>query len=257
LVHHCVVATDAERTRDALRTAFENLYAQFDGARYERRDAYDFLFIPQMPIAQFNGVWPLDDAAAPRLEGALDEITAAGVPSSVQLRVGQTAACEEEARRLALTKELAMPAMVVRKADLRPRAVDGLSISTVDGADDRKLAMQTAAAGFGAPVWIFEPIYRESVLASDGIRAYLARAGDDAVSTSIGYTIGDTAAIFNVATPAAHRGRGYGAAVTAAAALGCFEDGAELVWLQASELGFSVYRGLGFEQVATYLLLTR
>jgi hypothetical protein len=45
--------------------------------------------------------------------------------------------------------------------------------------------------------------------------------------------------------------------VTAAAALGGFEAGAELVWLQASEMGFTVYRALGFEQVATDLLLTR
>jgi ribosomal protein S18 acetylase RimI-like enzyme len=243
--------------RDALRTAFQSLYARFEGARYERRDGYDFLFIPQIPIAPFNGVWPLDDAAAPELAGALDEVEAAGVPTSVQLRDGETPAWEAEARRLGLTKELAMPAMVVRAGDLRRPAVDGLSISTVDGDGDRALAVETAATGFGAPLSIFEPIYREHVLAVDGLRAYLARAGDDAVSTSIGYTIGDTAGIFNVATPSVHRGRGYGAAVTAAAAHGGFEDGAELAWLQSSELGFSVYRGLGFEQVATDLLLTR
>lgn len=249
--------TDAERTHDALRTAFESLYALFEGARYERRDGYDFLFVPQIPIAPFNGAWPLDDDAAPRLESALDEVEAAGVPSSVQLRAGETPACEREARRLGLTKELAMPAMVVREPDLRSPGLDGLSISAVDGELDRKLAIETAAEGFGAPVSIFEPIYRDDVLALDGFRAYLARAGDDVVSTSIGYAMGDTAAIFNVATPAAHRGRGYGAAVTAAAVLGGFEDGAELVWLQASELGFPVYRRLGFEQVATDLLLTR
>jgi hypothetical protein len=36
-----------------------------------------------------------------------------------------------------------------------------------------------------------------------------------------------------------------------------FDNGAELGWLQASEIGFSVYRSLGFEQVATDRLLTR
>jgi ribosomal protein S18 acetylase RimI-like enzyme len=249
--------TDAARTREALRTAFESLYAPFDGARYERRGGYDFLFIPEIPIAPFNGAWPLEDGAAPELEDALDEVEAAGVPSSVQLRAGETPACEHEARRLGLAKELRMPAMVVREAGLRRLEVDGLSISTVDGDRDRKLAIETAAEGFGAPESIFEPIYRDDVLALAGFRAYLARAGGDVVSTSIGYAMGDTAAIFNVATPAAHRGRGYGAAVTVAAALGGFEDGAELVWLQASELGFPVYRRLGFEQVATDLLLTR
>jgi hypothetical protein len=45
--------------------------------------------------------------------------------------------------------------------------------------------------------------------------------------------------------------------VTAAAARGGFDDGAQLAWLQASELGFSVYRRLGFEHIATDRLLTR
>jgi ribosomal protein S18 acetylase RimI-like enzyme len=249
--------TDAERTREALRTAFESLYALFDGARYERRDGYDFLFVPEIPIAPFNGAWPLDDDAASELEGALEEVEAAGVPSSVQVRAGETPACERQARRLGLTKELALPAMVVREADLRRPEVDGLSISAVDGDPGRRLAIETAAEGFGAPLSVFEPIYRDDVLALDGFRVYVARAGDEVVSTSIGYTMDDAAAIFNVATPAAHRGRGYGAAVTVAAALGGFENGAELVWLQASELGYPVYRRLGFEQAATDLLLTR
>lgn len=242
---------------DALRTAFESLYGLFEGARYERRPGYDFLFIPQIPIAPFNGVWPLGDDAAPELAGALAEIEAAGVPYSVQLRDHQTPACEAGARRLGLTTELALPGMVVSRSALRDPAVDGCSVGTVDGDGDRRIAIETAAAGFGAPLWIFEPIYREHVLAAEGVRVYLARNGDEVVATSIGYTIGDMTGIFNVATPVAHRGRGYGAAVTAAAARGGFDDGAELAWLQASSLGFSVYRRLGFEQVATDRLLTR
>jgi hypothetical protein len=249
--------TDAERTRDALRTAFESLYALFERARYERRDGYDFLFIPEIPVAQFNAVWPLDDRAAPELEAALAEIEAAGVPSSVQLRDDRTPAFEAEAKRLGLTKELAMPAMVVRASGLRTRPVDGVTISPVDGDEQRALAAETAAAGFGAPLSIFEPIYRPNVLATDGLRAYLAYDCVNAVSTSIGYTVGDSVGVFNVATPIDYRGRGYGAAVTTAAVHGGFADGAELAWLQASEQGFSVYRALGFEQVATDLLLTR
>ncbi|HEY5661574.1 MAG TPA: GNAT family N-acetyltransferase [Gaiellaceae bacterium] len=249
--------TDAERTLDAMRTAFASLYALFDEARYERRDGYDFLFLPDIPLALFNGVWPLEDAAASELEPALAEIEAAGVPCSVQLRDQTTPACETEARRVGLTSELALPAMAVRTADLSEPAVDGCSVAPVATNGDRVLAMETAAAGFGAPLWIFEPIYRERVLAADGVRVYLARTGDDVVATAIGYTIGDAVGIFNVATPAAHRGRGYGAAVTAAAVRDGFDAGAELAWLQASELGFSVYRRLGFEQVATDRLLTR
>jgi ribosomal protein S18 acetylase RimI-like enzyme len=249
--------TDAERIREAMRTTFESVYSAFDDARYERRDGYDLLLVPQIPVAQFNAVWPFDDEAATELEGALAEIESAGLASSVQVRKDQSPAWEAEAERLGLTKRLEMPTMVVREPGLRARAVEGLAIEAVAGDADRMLVAETAAAGFGAPLSIFEPIYSENVLALEGLRAYVARAGDEVVSTSIGYTTGDMVGIFNVATPPDHRGRGYGAAVTAAAARGGFADGAELAWLQSSEIGLSVYRGLGFEQVTTDVLLTR
>jgi hypothetical protein len=249
--------TDAERVREALRTMFEDLYEVFDGARFERRGSYDFLFIPQIPVAQFNGAWPHSDAAASELEGAIAEVEAAGVPSSVQLRRELAPGCEAEAKRLGLTKVLEMPVMVVREAGLLGRDVDELMISTVSDDDDRRQAVEVAAAGFGAPAAIFEPIYGDDVLALEGVRVYLGRFDDQVVTTAIGYTAGDSVGIFNVATPAEHRGRGYGAAVTTAAARGGFDAGAELACLQSSELGRSVYRGLGFEEVATDVLLTR
>src|SRR5690349_23876741 len=98
--------TDAERIREALRATFEGLYSVFAEARYERRDGYDLLCIPQIPIAQFNAVWPFDDAAAPALEAAVAEIEAADVPMSVQVRKDETPACEAEAARLGFSRRL-------------------------------------------------------------------------------------------------------------------------------------------------------
>jgi ribosomal protein S18 acetylase RimI-like enzyme len=207
---------DAERVHGALRRMFENLCGVYDDARFERRDGYDLLLFPAIPLPQFNGVLPLDDEAAPDLADAVAEIEQLGLPCSVQLREEQTPRFAEEARRLA-----------------------------------------TAAAGFGAPEAIFEPIYAADVFALDGFAGYVGRVGGEPVSTSVGYTVADTVGIFNVATPEEHRGRGYGAALTAAAARGGFAQGAELAWLQSSAMGLSVYRRLGFRDVGRYLLLTR
>src|SRR6266550_3810927 len=63
--------------------------------------------------------------------------------------------------------------------------------------------------------------------------------------------------VISVATPSEHRGRGYGAAITWHAVREGFATGAELAYLQASAIGESVYRRLGFREVVTYLLLTR
>jgi ribosomal protein S18 acetylase RimI-like enzyme len=249
--------TDAERVHDALRGMFENLCGVYDEARFERRDGYDLLLFPAIPLPQFNGVLALDDEAAPALADALAEIEQLGLPCSVQLREDQAPRSAKEARRLGLTKEEHLPALVARPRDLSAGDLAGLVITRVDGREDSEVAKATAAAGFGAPEAIFEPIYAPDVFALDGFAAYVGRVGGEPVSTSIGYTVGDTVGIFNVGTPEEHRGRGYGAAVTAAAARGGFANGAELAWLQSSAMGLSVYRRLGFRDVATYVLLTR
>lgn len=250
--------TDAERVHDALRGMFENLCGVYAEARFERRDGYDLLLFPAIPLPQFNGVLPLDDDAAPGLAEAVAEIEQLGLPCSVQLREEQTPRFAEEGRRLGLTKEEHLPALVVRERDLSAGGeLDGLVITRVGSGEDREVAKATAAAGFVAPEAIFEPIYAAEVFELEGFAGYVGRVGGEPVSTSVGYTVDDTVGIFNVATPEEHRGRGYGAALTAAAARGGFANGAEVAWLQSSAMGLSVYRRLGFRQVATYLLLTR
>ena len=86
---------------------------------------------------------------------------------------------------------------------------------------------------------------------------YVGRVDGRDVSTAVGFTSGDAVGIFNVATPPEHRGRGYGAALTAAAAAEGFAAGAEFAWLQSSALGLPVYRRLGFREVETYVLRSR
>jgi predicted GNAT family acetyltransferase len=100
-------------------------------------------------------------------------------------------------------------------------------------------------------------MYLVEVAALEGLEYYLGRVEGRDVATAIGYRLEGTVGIFNVATPREHRGRGYGAAVTAEAARDGFSAGAELAWLQSSAIGESVYRRLGFREVETYVLLTR
>lgn len=70
--------------------------------------------------------------------------------------------------------------------------------------------------------------------------------GDEPVTTACGYLSGDVGGIYSVATPVEFRGRGYAAAVTAAATNHLFDLGATCVVLQSSQLGFRVYEQLGF-----------
>ena len=77
------------------------------------------------------------------------------------------------------------------------------------------------------------------------------------VSTAIGFVVGETVGIFNVATPPNQRRQGYRAALTERAIRDGFDQGADLAWLQSSHLGEPVYRHIGFRTVGTYNLFTR
>jgi ribosomal protein S18 acetylase RimI-like enzyme len=249
--------SDGDRMHEALRTMTENLCAAFDDARFERRDGYDLLLFPPVPIPQFNGVWPLDDDAAPALAGALEEIQDLALPYSVQARRGRTPAFEEEAGRLGLTGEEPIPGMVASRDELGPVDAPELEILRVETADGLAQTLAVAADGFGAPADMLAPLYLLDTAAVDGLSYYLGRVDGRDVSTSVGYTLGDTVGVFNVATPPEYRGRGYGAALTVAAAQQGFAAGADLAWLQASAMGLSVYRRLGFREADEYVLLTR
>ena len=241
---------------EALCTAFERLSTAIEGARFERRPGYVWFVVPPVPIAQFNGVWPTDDSAADALGDALGEIRELGLPYSVQTRQGRTPAFERAARDLGLTGELELPGMVARPNELHGQVEVEAEIIRVVTADGLAQALATAAAGFGAPPDLLAPIYLQEVAQLDGFSHYLARAGGVDVSTAVGYLLDGTVGIFNVATPPEHRGRGYGAAVTLAAAHDAFERGADLAWLQSSAMGHSVYQRLGFRDVERYVLHT-
>lgn len=110
---------------------------------------------------------------------------------------------------------------------------------------------------FGELLPRIEPLYAPEVMAAPGLMVYVARTGGELVSTATAWTRDGGVGIFNVATPPAHRGHGYGRAITEYAVRDGFAAGADLAWLEASQLGESVYRAMGFRQVETYLILGR
>ncbi|HEX8025808.1 MAG TPA: GNAT family N-acetyltransferase [Candidatus Limnocylindrales bacterium] len=65
---------------------------------------------------------------------------------------------------------------------------------------------------------------------------------------------GGAAGIYSIQTVAGFRGRGYGAAITHDALARGRELGYRVATLQSSDMGYGIYRRLGFEDVFTYQL---
>jgi GNAT superfamily N-acetyltransferase len=243
---------DLHRAFDALWWRF---FGELDGAVRERRGDLTLYLYPPIPVPQFNGPWIGADsaAAAEALPEAIADVEAAGAQPWVQTRARHERT-RQAAVDLGLTHVERVPAMLARKDELRPPACD-LEIERVGEADFDEVT-ELGADVFDMPVDVFALLNR-LIVPLDGFAWYLGRAGREIVSTAVGITVDRAVGIFNVATPPRHRGRGYGAAVTARAARDGFDAGAEFAFLQSSELGHGVYSRLGFRDVEEYRLLTR
>ncbi len=248
--------TRADRLHAAISTTFEGFYSAVDEASFERRAGHVRLLFPSVPIRVFKGAL-VESEACSAIADSIREVKERGLPCGVQVRAARYPDVEEEAAQLGLKARIPMPGMTVSPDDLADARAAGLEIVRGEDEEDLGNAARVAAAGGGAPLEFMLGLYAPGLLQLAGFAVYLGRVDGETVTTAIGYQTDKDVAIFSVATPPEHRRRGYGAAITAHAARAAFENAADLAWLQTSEMGESVYRGLGFRQVEMHFMLGR
>ena len=206
-------------------------------------------FVSGVAVPTLNGVWvDSADVNVETIADLLDEIAGTGLPHCLQARPGAVQQVDAFATGRGMTRDdHLIPLMVLDDpGDLGARRPgDSLVIRELSPAEASRHA-RLAAAGFEAPEEAFLQLMTPSALAVPGVRCYLGEVGGQAVTTGFGVVLGPHVGIFNIATPPAHRRRGYGAAVTARAVADGLEAGAKWAWLQASEAGYPVYERLGF-----------
>ncbi|HEX6710875.1 MAG TPA: GNAT family N-acetyltransferase [Rubrobacter sp.] len=120
--------------------------------------------------------------------------------------------------------------------------------------DDSGLAawIETLGSGFGeGPVeaeWVGEVYRRLGFGDEEQCRHYLGRLDGEPVATSTLFIGAGVAGIYFVCTVESARRRGIGAAVTLAALREARDLGYRISVLGSSEMGYPVYRRLGFEE---------
>ncbi len=130
---------------------------------------------------------------------------------------------------------------------------DGLTIRPVRTEADRLAFQRVTGAAFEAPPDFTELFAPSAEYYSDpDIGLFVGSANGEDVTTSMYYRVGNTAVISGIATLHAHRGKGYGAAMTrhalaAAAALGCPNAA-----LRSGPKSVPLYERLGFRYVCQH-----
>jgi len=130
-----------------------------------------------------------------------------------------------------------------------PHMPEGLEIRQVLTGRELREWIHVASTGFGlSPEW--EPVWYDFfTLAACELpfRTYMALLDGKPVGTSQLFTSGGVAGIYNVTCLAEARNRGIGKAITSAPLLDARAMGYRVAILHASQLGYPVYRRLGFQ----------
>jgi GNAT superfamily N-acetyltransferase len=125
----------------------------------------------------------------------------------------------------------------------------GLTIAPVEDKATLKQWAHLVNTGFGLPGWsedIWFALFADLVFELP-LRNYLALLNGQPVGTSQLFLGAGVAGIYNVTCVPQARGRGVGRAITLAPLLEARQLGYHISILQASHLGYNVYRRLGFQ----------
>lgn len=237
-------------TTDDIAHAFADVFASIlTGAddSWVRREAGTLAGVSGIPLAPFNGVWAEDTRVAPAdVERLLEEVAASGYPYSMQMRPGVDPEIASVATVRGMNREDAIPLMVLQEPaeTLEAQEVLGLELRVLPSTE-AAAHIDIVAEVFGIPREIFARFATPIVQRPD-VTCYVGVVDGQPVTTGLGVLAADLVGIFSIATLGAHRGRGYGAAVTTRVAADGFARGARAAWLQASPMGFPVYERLGF-----------
>lgn len=139
--------------------------------------------------------------------------------------------------------------------DLRALSKDlprptGLTIARVENRETLEHWARVVNTGFGLAAWserIWVDLFDDLAFALP-LRNYLAILNGKPVGTSQLFLGESVAGIYNVTCLPEARGQGVGAAITLAPLLEAREMGQQMAILQASHMGYGVYRRIGFQE---------
>ncbi len=210
-----------------------------------------------LPMAFFNGAFvgaPPEDPEHLVAE-AVSFFGTRGVPWLQWVRTGVSPATIDAGVKAGLRHAGGPPAMGLEPIPTQPTQPAELSIEIATTEPDVRDHASMLRDGFGMPQEFVDRLIRPGLLEEPTIAVFVGRVDGTPVSCSRLATSGNTAGVYNVATPAAFRGKGYGEALTWAAIAEGAQRGCTNSVLQASDVGYPIYRRMGFVDLGRYVQL--
>jgi ribosomal protein S18 acetylase RimI-like enzyme len=148
----------------------------------------------------------------------------------------------------------ASPGMVLTPPVGAPPAPAGLRIEVVRDTAMLRTYNETMTAGFGNEWAAGAMLETNALLDVPDLVHYAGFVADVPVATAMRFISHRMAGVYNVSTVPEYRRRGIGEAMTWRAALDGLAEGCLASSLQASEMGLTMYRRMGYQTVTAYSL---
>jgi ribosomal protein S18 acetylase RimI-like enzyme len=253
---------------EALATANAALIEALPGGQVARigRPGALMCGITPFPVAVFNRVMRVrlsDDEVDEAIESVMGAHSAARVAGSWWLDPESTPAGIDRAlERYGYSMRERVPAMAIELDRLREIELPpGAELVFVRGREQMRESQLVVGAGFDMPPAFAEHLAETIAPMGDApdspVRVVVAKLDGVPVSSAMAVTIGALAGVYNVATLPEARGRGLGRATTLAVLHDAHARGASMGVLESSEMGFSVYKRIGFRHVGDFRLFTK
>jgi GNAT superfamily N-acetyltransferase len=233
-----------ERFRQAARATDGRLLVEGDGLLLIAAEG-----LPWLTIAAMTRM-PADPAATLRRAQAF--FAERGLAWGLTAAGDVAEAVAPAAEAIGLTPGERMPGMLLTPLAGQVPAVPGLTFREVRDAAALDTFNATSGAGFGGEEHLYRRLYQPQMLGRPGSTLYLGYLDGEPVATAVRITSHGIAGIGGVSTVPAARRRGIGEAITRHAALAGLPDGCRASFLQATEMGFDLYRRMGYRHVIDF-----
>ncbi len=235
---------------DCMRKTVEHIP---DGRTLDRPGVFGFF--SGLADSELDGLIVTGPDAAATLGELLAWIAGLACPYTVWLAEPLVGALGEACIALGLHRRpWAMPGMVLAPVPPAPDPAPGATVAQVTDATYEEHLATWAEAGLSDEIG--RRLMSPAFLHDPEVRLFTGFLEGRPAGVAVAMRSGATSGIVGVATLRAARRRGVGSAVSWAAVEAGRAWGAEAVVLQSTEMGFPVYRAMGFRAVVEYAIFT-
>jgi hypothetical protein len=244
---------------DAAVTAYYETQARvveyIPGAYVRQGAAGTRLMVLAIPDPGYNVVSVDRRRDLREVEAFAEEISATGLPWSIQVRGDVDPELQRLAARYGKTGTSTLPLLLWDAGSLPAALPDGATVRKLSG-EDNEVYAAALAAGYGAPGDLTRLMSPSGLLDAPGITAFVLDLRGEAVATGLNVLSGQYVGMQRGSVPPGHRGNGYYRALVTARLADAVARGARHAVSTNSPMSRPLFESVGFRLAVTWTQLT-